>query len=322
MPYHTILDALEEESRGGSALGTTRRGVGPAYVDKAARRGIRAGDLLNKAVLLERLRFVLEQKNAILTKLYGVSPLSLDDVYDQCCYYGEELAPFIRGIEYMVWESLQRGDLIILEGAQGTMLDIDFGTYPYVTSSSPMVGGACTGVGLSPMKISSILGILKSYTTRVGEGPMPTELLDETGELIRQRAHEYGTTTGRPRRCGWLDAVAARFSAQINGFTQVALTRLDILDTLPSLKICTHYKIDGNIVNYFPSISADLGRCEPIWEEVAGWQVPISEVTRFEELPPAARAYVNRVEELIACPISLISVGARREQVIRVRPLL
>ena len=322
MPYHILLDGLEEELRGKGALGTTRRGVGPAYADKVARRGIRAGDLLNKAVLLERLRLVIEHKNAVLTKLYGVSPLSLDEIYEQCCHYGEELSSFIREADAMVRESLERGDLIILEGAQGTLLDLDFGTYPYVTSSSPTVGGACTGIGLSPMQVNGILGIFKSYTTRVGEGPMPTELRDETGDSIRERAHEYGTTTGRPRRCGWFDAVAARFSAQINGFTKVALTRLDILDALPSLKICTHYRLDGNIISYFPSSSADLERCEPLYEDLAGWQVPISDVTRFEELPPAARAYVNRVEELIGCPVSLISVGARREKTIAVSPVL
>ena len=322
MPYHILLDGLEEELRGKGALGTTRRGVGPAYADKVARRGIRAGDLLNKAVLLERLRLVIEHKNAVLTKLYGVSPLSLDEIYEQCCHYGEELSSFIREADAMVRESLERGDLIILEGAQGTLLDLDFGTYPYVTSSSPTVGGACTGIGLSPMQVNGILGIFKSYTTRVGEGPMPTELRDETGDSIRERAHEYGTTTGRPRRCGWFDAVAARFSAQINGFTKVALTRLDILDALPSLKICTHYRLDGNIISHFPSSSADLERCEPLYEDLAGWQVPISDVTRFEELPPAARAYVNRVEELIGCPVSLISVGARREKTIAVRPVL
>jgi len=222
MPYHILLDGLEEESRGGKAIGTTRKGIGPAYVDKTARLGIRCGDFLDKDALLERLRFVLEYKNVILTKVYGAGPLSLDEIYSQYCRYGERLAPYIRETTVMVEEALNRNEVVILEGAQGALLDPDFGTYPYTTSSSPLAGGGCIGAGLGPTVITSALGVFKAYCTRVGSGPMPTELEDETGELIRQQAHEYGTTTGRPRRCGWFDAVVARFSTRINGFTAIS----------------------------------------------------------------------------------------------------
>ncbi|MFC1968553.1 adenylosuccinate synthase [Chloroflexota bacterium] len=316
MPYHILLDALEEESRGQKSLGTTRKGVGPAFVDKTARMGIRTCDLLDKEVLRARLGSVLDHKNVILTKVYGADPLSLENVYTQYCHYGERLAPFIKETELMMQEALEKGELVLLEGAQGTMLDPDFGTYPYVTSSSPMIGGACLGLGLSPIEIQNIIGVFKTYTTRVGSGPMPTELQDETGDLIRERAGEYGSTTGRPRRCGWFDAVAARFSARINGFTEAVLTRLDILDDFPSLKICVGYKLDGKSLDHFPSSVATLERCEPVYEEMSGWQESTSHLRLFEELPPAARGYVERLEKLLSCPITLISVGSRREQAI------
>jgi adenylosuccinate synthase len=322
MPYHILLDALEEESRGGRALGTTRKGVGPAYVDKTARLGIRAGDILDSGLFRERLDSVLNHKNAILTKVYGAASLSLEEIHSQYCQYGQRLAPFIRETNTLVGEALARGDLILLEGAQGTMLDLDFGTYPYVTSSSPIAGGACSGLGLSPTKIDHILGVFKSYTTRVGSGPIPTELKDETGRLIRERAQEYGTTTGRPRRCGWFDAVVARFSAEINGFTGIALTRLDVLDVLPQIKICTGYKLDGDIIDYLPSSAATLERCQPVYQEMSGWQTPVSQVRRFEDLPPEASHYVTRLQELVGCPINLISVGPSREQTIEVEPIL
>ncbi len=322
MPYHTLLDGLEEESRGGGALGTTRKGIGPCYMDKAARLGIRTADLLEKEAFYERLRFVLDLKNRILTRVYEVQPLSLEEIYDNYCHYGQLLAPFIRETDLMVEQALEKGEVILLEGAQGTMLDIDFGTYPYVTSTSSMAGGACSGLGLSPVKIDRVIGVCKAYTTRVGSGPLPTELLDETGELIRERAHEYGTTTGRPRRCGWFDAVVGRFSTRINGFSGIALTRLDILDALPSLKICTSYKLDGNTLQNPPSNSGLLSRCEPVYEELPGWQSDISALRRFEDLPAAARSYVSRLEELLACPTDIISVGPRREQTIVVREVI
>ena len=322
MPYHILLDGLEEELRGGKALGTTRKGIGPAFADKIARLGIRIGELLDKEALLERLRFILEYKNVILTKIYGVSPLSLNEVYSQYCQYGEHLAPYIRETTAMLEEALAKDELVILEGAQGTLLDPDFGTYPYTTSSSPLAGGACVGAGLGPTGISRILGVFKAYCTRVGSGPMPTELKDETGDLIRERAGEYGTTTGRPRRCGWFDAVAGRFSTRVNGFTGAVLTRLDILGVLPRLKICVGYKLDGKTIDYFPGNVASLERCQPIYEELPGWHVSISHVRQYRKLPIEARQYVARLEELISCPVSIISVGAKREETIHKAPFL
>jgi adenylosuccinate synthase len=322
MPYHTLLDGLEEEARGGKALGTTRKGVGPAFTDKAARLGIRMGDLLDKGVLLERLRSVLDYKNTILAKVYGASPLSLEEVYAQYCQYGERLAPYIRETTIILEEMLGRRQLVLLEGAQGTLLDPDFGTYPYTTSSSPLAGGACLGAGLSPTRLDRILGVFKAYCTRVGSGPMPTELEDETGELIRERAHEYGTTTGRPRRCGWFDAVASRFSTRVNGFTGAVITRLDILDVLPRLKICVGYKLDGKTIDYFPASVAALAKCQPIYEELEGWQTPTSDIRRYKQLPPKAQKYIARIEELTSCPVNLICVGPEREQTIQKTPIL
>jgi adenylosuccinate synthase len=318
MPYHILFDGLEEESRGGKAIGTTRKGIGPAFADKVARSGIRAGDLLDREVLLERLRLAVDHKNIILTRVYGVDPLSLDDVYDQYCRYGERLAPHIRDTSVMLWEAVDRGAAVLLEGAQGTLLDPDFGTYPYNTSSSPLAAGACLGAGLSPTVLNGIIAVFKAYCTRVGSGPMPTEIEDETGQIIRERAHEYGTTTGRPRRCGWFDGVAARFSARINGFTGVAITRLDVLDTLPLLKICVGYQLDGDSISNFPGSAASLERCQPVYEELPGWQADTSGIRHYEDLPGEARQYLSRLEELISCPIKLVSVGQRREQTVMV----
>jgi adenylosuccinate synthase len=322
MPYHTLLDGLEEEARGGKALGTTRKGVGPAFTDKAARLGIRMGDLLDKEVLLERLRSILDYKNTILTKVYGASPLSLEEVYAQYCQYGERLAPHIRETTIMLEEMLSRGELVLLEGAQGTLLDPDFGTYPYTTSSSPLAAGACLGAGLSPARIDRILGVFKAYCTRVGSGPMPTELKDETGDLIRERAHEYGTTTGRARRCGWFDAVATRFSTRVNGFTGAVITRLDILDVLPRLKICVGYKLDGKTIDDFPASVAALAKCQPVYEELEGWQTTTPDIRRYQQLPAKARQYITRIEELSGCPVNLICVGPEREQTIQKTPIL
>ncbi len=322
MPYHILLDGLEEKSRAGKALGTTLKGVGPAFADKTARLGIRTGDLLDKDAFLNRLRFILAHKNTILTKVYGAKPLSVDEVYSQYCQYGERLAPHIRETTAMVDEAWHKGELVLLEGAQGALLDPDFGTYPYNTSSSPLAGGGCLGAGISPTKISHIIAVFKAYCTRVGSGPMPTELKDETGDFIRKRAHEYGTTTGRPRRCGWFDAVAARYSTRINGFTGAAITRLDVLDTLPRLKICVAYKLDDKTIDYFPSSITALDRCQPIYEELPGWQSPITDIRQYDQLPLKARQYVARLEELASCPANLISVGAKREQTIIKTPIL
>ena len=321
MPYHILLDGLEEESRAGKAIGTTRKGIGPAFADKVARLGIRTGDLLDKEALLERLSFVLDCKNTLLTKIYGASPLSLDDVYGRYCRYGERLSPYIRETSIMLEEALSRKELVLLEGAQGALLDPDFGTYPYTTSSSPLAGGGCLGAGLSPSKVNRILGVFKAYCTRVGAGPMPTELKDETGDMIRERAHEYGATTGRPRRCGWFDAVAARFSSRINGFTGTAITRLDILDAFAQLKICVAYELDGNKIDYFPASVAALERCQPIYEELPGWQTSTSHIRQHEQLPAEARQYIARLEELTSCQVNLICVGPGREETIYKTPI-
>ncbi len=322
MPYHILLDGLEEQSRGGKAIGTTRKGIGPAFTDKTARLGIRVGDLLDREAFLERLRPILEYKNTILTKIYGADPLSLDEIYRQYCQYGEHLAPLIRETTVMLARALDRNELVMLEGAQGTLLDPDFGTYPYTTSSSPLAGGGCLGAGLGPTRIDRVLGVFKAYCTRVGSGPMPTELLDTTGGLIRERAHEYGTTTGRARRCGWFDGVAARFSTQVNGLTSIAITRLDVLDTLPQLKICVGYKLEGQTIDYFPGSITSLDRCQPIYEELPGWQSPTSDIRDYEKLPAQAKQYIARLEELTSCPVSIISVGARREETIHKAPIL
>ncbi len=316
MPYHTLLDGLEEESLGSKAVGTTRKGVGPAFTDKAARSGIRTGDLLNRENFLTRLRTILERKNVILTRVYGAQPLSLEDIYRQYCQYADLLKPYIRETTSILSQAFENKELVLLEGAQGFLLDPDFGTYPFVTSSSPTAGGASLGAGVSPVHIDHILAVFKAYCTRVGSGPMPTELKDETGEAIRQCAQEFGTTTGRPRRCGWFDGVAAGFSSRINGYTGIALTRLDVLDNFPKLKICVAYSLDGKTIAEFPSTIADLERCQPIYQDIDGWMTPISNIRKYAELPLLARLYIKRIEELCHCRVKIISVGPKREQTI------
>jgi adenylosuccinate synthase len=316
MPYHTLIEGLEEEALGGRAIGTTRKGIGPAFADKVARTGLRTGDLLDKKYLRERLTLALENKNRILTKAYGKPPLSLEDIYNQYCGYAEKLSARICDTTVLLAAAIERGEPVLLEGAQGMLLDPDFGTYPFNTSSSPMAGGACLGAGISPNKLDHILGVFKAFQTRVGSGPMPTELDDEIGATIRERGHEYGTVSGRARRCGWFDGVAARLSTLINGFDSVVITRLDILDVFPVLKICTAYKLDRKTINYFPASIAALERCQPVYEELPGWEKPTTDARTFRDLPLNARRYVQRLEELLGCPVSLISVGARREETI------
>jgi adenylosuccinate synthase len=322
MPYHIVLDRLEEERRGGAAIGTTLKGIGPVFTDKTARLGIRTCDLLNESTFSTRLKSVLEIKNALINKVYNSELLSFEEILNQYLEYGKKLAPYIRDTVSIIHDALSRKENILLEGAQGTMLDLDFGTYPYVTSSSPLASSSATGSGISLNKIDRIAGVFKAYITRVGGGPMPTELNDETGEFIRKRAREYGATTGRPRRCGWFDIVAGRFSIQVNGFDSIILTRIDILDTLPQLKICTGYKLGGEIVKNFPADLGVLEKCQPIYEEIPGWQTPTNNLRDLKRLPPAARHYISRLEELLERPISIISVGAKREETIIVAPIL
>lgn len=321
MPYHIVLDGLEEEARGASAIGTTRRGIGPAFVDKTGRQGIRAGDLLDKDILLKRVEDLLTVKNAMITKVYGAASMSVGAVFEQYWGYSRVLSRYIVDTLPVIKDALNRKDLVLLEGAQGTLLDPDFGTYPYVTSSYPTAGGGCQGAGIGPKDIHRVIGVFKAYTTRVGGGPMPTELTDETANLIRERAHEYGTTTGRPRRCGWFDAVAGSLSVQVNSLTGIAVTRLDVLDTLPALKICKAYSLGGKAIERFPAQIEVLEKCEPVYEELPGWLTPTSGIRRYRDLPLAARRYLRRLEELLNCPIDIISVGARREETIVIKPI-
>ena len=322
MPYHVVLDELSEAARGSQAIGTTGRGIGPAYTDKAARTGIRAADLSDIEALLPRLESVMGYANAIISKVYGGSPLSLDELFDRCKDWAEQLAPFIGPVEHGVYNAVEAGETVILEGAQGALLDLDHGTYPYVTSSHPTIGGAQTGLGLLPGQIDSIIGVFKAYSTRVGSGPFVTELHDETGEAIRERAQEFGTTTGRPRRVGWFDSVAARYSARVNGYTSLLLTKLDVLDIFDQIKICAAYELDGEIVHDFPGSAAVLSRCKPIYEDHPGWDSPTSGARELEALPETARSYVDRLEELVDRPIDIISTGPHRDETITVRPVL
>ncbi len=316
MPYHIIIEGLEEDALGDKAIGTTLKGIGPAFVDKVARTGIRAGDLLDKAVLRNRLTTALDAKNKMLTKVYGAKALSFDEIYQQYCQYADRWAPYICDTSAVLAAAIERNEPVLLEGAQGFLLDPDFGTYPFGTSSSPTSASACLGSGIAPNKISHILGVFKAFQTRVGAGPMPTELKDATGDAIRERGQEYGTTTGRARRCGWFDAVAARLSTRVNGFNSIVITRIDILDNMPRLKICTGYKIDGKTIVDFPASVAVLAKCEPVYEDAAGWEKPTSDIRKYKDLPPNAKRYIERLEELIGCPVSLISVGKHREQTI------
>jgi adenylosuccinate synthase len=320
MPYHIALDQLEEQARGGSALGTTGRGVGPAYVDKAARSGIRIGDLLDLDALFLRLEEVLKQKNALFTHMYGTPEFSISEIFERCKDWAVRLRPLITQVEETVRRTLFENQTVLVEGAQGTLLDLDHGTYPYVTSSNPTVGGASTGLGIGPRSLQEVLGVYKAYSTRVGAGPMPTELEDEIGEAIRFRAWEYGTTTGRARRCGWFDGVVARYSAMVNEFTGAILTRLDVLDGFDSIKICVAYRLDGETIDKFPSSPAILARCIPVYEELPGWQNPTASLTRWDDLPKPAKDYVNRIEELVGCPVKLISTGPHRDETIDLRP--
>ena len=274
---------------------------------------------------MEKVRAGVEAKNAVLERIYDQPPLNPHEVAEEFADYATRLAPYVADTAPILHEALREGKRVLCEGAQGTLLDLDHGTYPFVTSSSPIAGGALTGLGFGPQHIDRIVGVVKAFQTRVGAGPMPTELLDEVGDRLRgtgeQPWDEYGTTTGRPRRCGWFDAVVARYAVNVNGFTSVAVTKFDILDTFSSIKICTAYDIDGVIYDRPPAHSALFERCQPVYEELPGWQCPTSNIRRFEELPPQAQAYVRRIEELIECPVSITSVGAGREQTIMVRPI-
>jgi adenylosuccinate synthase len=321
MPYHVILDNLEEQARGEAAIGTTGRGIGPAYMDKTGRMGIRVGDLLDWDALVPMVEQNLKHKNALITKIYGGEALVLDDVLAKCRIWAEQLGPYAMATEQLIQDLLAQGKKILLEGAQGTLLDIDHGSYPYVTSSSPSIGGACTGLGLNPQAIKGVLGVFKAYSTRVGGGPMPSEITDEEAEEIREKAQEFGVTTGRARRIGWFDGVAAKYSQLINGFTGMVLTRLDILDDFDSVKVCVGYMVNGERLDRFPANTGLLARCEPIYEELPGWDQPTASATKLSQLPENALAYVKRIEELVGCRAQIISTGPSRGETIQVEPV-
>jgi adenylosuccinate synthase len=322
MPYHVILDTLAEAQRGETAIGTTGKGIGPAYSDKTSRTGIRAVDILDLDNLKTRLETVLPFTNAILEKIYGVEPISSKLILEKSEYWQKRLGAFIRPVGRFVNDTLDNGGTVVLEGAQGILLDLDHGTYPFVTSSSPTIGGASTGLAIQPKQITNVLGIFKAYNTRVGSGPFPTELFDGIGEGIRTIAKEFGTTTGRPRRIGWFDGVLARYSNRINGYTSAVITRLDVLDHLDSVSICVGYKLDGEIIDEPPGGVAALERCIPEYETLPGWDVPTAGVSEIADLPKNARAYVERLEELIGCSVDIISTGPHRDHTIMVRDIL
>jgi adenylosuccinate synthase len=318
LPYHRALDHTSEERLGNERVGTTLRGIGPAYEDKAGRRGIRVADALVPDVLRARIERNLEDANRII-EAYGGQPLNVEEVFTETARLAERLAPFIADTTHFLNRAAREGRSILIEGAQATLLDVDHGTYPFVTSSSTTSGGASSGTGLAPHRISGVLGIVRTYTTRVGEGPFPTEMLEgeaELGQLIRERGREYGASTGRPRRCGWFDAFATRYAAEINGFTSVALTKLDVLDALDEIKVCTGYRLDGRAVESFPAVSQDLRRIEPIYETLPGWNTSTEGITEMDKLPANARAYVEYLSRAIDVEIGLVSTGPERDQTI------
>jgi adenylosuccinate synthase len=328
MPWHVALDKLDEASRGEHAIGTTGKGIGPCFIDKVARRGVRVADLLRAEDLVPRMKTSLDYANKVITGVYGAEPIEFEPCYETYRAYGQRLSPHIADVQEIVLDAHKRGEYVLLEGAQGSLLDLDHGTYPYVTSSVPSSssGGAALGVGIGPTDIQRVVGVFKSYSTRVGNGPFPTELFDEVATQLRDHGKEYGrgeygTTTGRARRIGWLDAVAARYSVRFNGLAAVALTRLDVLDNLKTIKICTGYELDGKIISTFPSRESTLERINPIYEELPGWESPTTGVRAFDDLPPQARAFIKRVEQLLECPVDLISVGPSREQAVIVNPI-
>ena len=316
MPYHKSLDKAREAKRAGHKIGTTGRGIGPCYEDKAARVGLRAGDLADPGLVREKVRHALLEKNVLLRDLYKFEPLDENAVCDELLGVAPRLLPYLTDVDARIHETMLAGQNVLFEGAQGIHLDIDHGTYPFVTSSNTVAGNAAAGSGVAPGTLNRIVGIVKAYTTRVGSGPVPTELLDDTGSYLRTKGHEFGATTGRPRRCGWLDAVVLRETVRLNGLTDIALTKLDVLQNLPALQICVAYELDGKRLEYLPQEEGALGRVTPVYEELPGFEDDISECTAFEELPGSVQGYIRRIEELSGVKVSMISVGADRRQTI------
>lgn len=315
-PYHKGLDDLAEISRGDNRIGTTKNGIGPCYMDKVERSGIRVCDLMDKEVFKIKLSEQLKRKNALIQKIYGGEPFDEKTILEAYLGYAERLRPYVEDTTVTLFEAIEADKKVLFEGAQGTLLDIDFGTYPYVTSSHPISGGFAVGTGVGPNRIQEVLGIAKAYTTRVGKGPFVTEQDNATGDRIRKTGNEFGTVTGRPRRCGWFDAVMVQYSARINGMTAVALMLLDVLTGIDTLKICTAYDIRGKRVTHFPASLKDLADAEPVYETFEGWQEDLTGISTFEALPENAKRYINRIEELLGVPVKIVSIGPKRTQTI------
>ncbi|MGB9804761.1 adenylosuccinate synthase [Desulfofundulus sp.] len=319
LPYHRRQDQCEEEKKGALRIGTTCRGIGPAYTDKTARVGIRMAELVDEEEFPGLLERYLENKNQLFRMIYGSEEFRLEEILPAYLEYGRRLKPFVADVSVIVNDAIEQGRKVLFEGAQGTLLDIDHGTYPYVTSSHPVAAGACTGTGIGPTRIDRVMGVAKAYVTRVGEGPFPTELKDSLGDHIRSRGGEFGTTTGRPRRCGWFDTVVARYAVRVNGLDYLAITKLDVLTGLETIRLCTAYRYKGEILTEFPATLKVLAACEPVYEEWPGWQEDISRVRRYEDLPLNARRYLERITEVVGVPIAIIGVGPGREETIITR---
>ena len=315
-PYHKELDALAEEARGDNKIGTTKKGIGPCYMDKTERSGIRICDLMDKDIFAKKLKSQIEDKNKLVKNVYGAEGFDFDAIYNEYLGYAEQIRPFVDDTSVIVYDAIKAGKKVLFEGAQGTLLDLDLGTYPYVTSSHPTSGGFSIGAGVGPNMIKDVVGIVKSYTTRVGEGPFVTELNDETGDRIRTQGREFGTTTGRARRCGWFDAVIVRYAARVNGLTSISLMLLDVLTGFDTVKICTAYKMGDKILKEFPASLEDLAKCEPIYEELEGWSEDLTGMETYEELPENAKKYIAKIEELVGVSVDMVSVGPNRAQTI------
>ncbi|MGH3663139.1 MAG: adenylosuccinate synthase [Micromonosporaceae bacterium] len=322
MPHHRALDLVVERYLGSARIGTTGRGIGPAYGDKVARMGVRAQDLLDPGILRQKLELALREKNQILVKVYNRKAIDASAVADEYLEYAARLRPFIADTRSVLWDALDDGDTVLLEGAQATMLDMDHGTYPFVTSSNPTVGGACVGSGIPPTKVTKVIGVTKAYTTRVGSGPFPTELLDASGEHLRKTGQEYGTTTGRDRRCGWFDAVVGRYAVRVNGITDLVVTKLDVLSGLPQAPLCVAYEVDGKRVEQMPMTQTAFHHARPVYEWLDGWWEDISECRSFDELPKNAQVYVERIAELCGARVSMVGVGPGRDENVVLHPLI
>ncbi|CEN80526.1 adenylosuccinate synthase [Paraclostridium sordellii] len=315
-PYHKELDALAEEARGDNKIGTTKKGIGPCYMDKTERSGIRICDLMDKDIFAKKLKAQIEDKNKLVKNIYGAEGFDFDAIYNEYLGYAEQIRPYVDDTSVIVYDAIKAGKKVLFEGAQGTLLDLDLGTYPYVTSSHPTSGGFSIGAGVGPNMIKDVVGIVKAYTTRVGEGPFVTELNDETGDKIRTQGREFGTTTGRARRCGWFDAVIVRYAARVNGLTSISLMLLDVLSGFDTVKICTSYKMGDKVLKEFPASLEDLAKCEPIYEELEGWSDDLTNVEKYEYLPENAKKYIAKIEELVGVSVDMVSVGPNRAQTI------